>query len=472
MRDVRRIGLLLAVLWIAGIWGDDAVMGAGQTEQKLTKHISKAVECNYLLSLPAGYGEKDQRWPLLMFLHGAGERGDNLELVKVHGPAKRIEQGKDYPFIVVSPQCPAGQWWTEKTDTLLALLDEIESKYAVDPERVYLTGLSMGGFGTWTLACRHPERFAAIAPICGGGEWYLADRLRNVPVWAFHGAKDSVVPLDLSEKMVQAVQRAGGTAKLTVYPEANHDSWTVTYDNPELYEWLLSHRARRPTPTPASGQRPMKLNKQVAVEIDYLLHLPEGYGDGLQKWPLMLFLHGAGERGSDLDKVKVHGPPKLVAQGKSLPFIIASPQCPTGRSWSDPAQIQVLIALLDDLVEKYQVDESRVYLTGLSMGGYGTWALASSRAERFAAIVPICGGGQPRMARQLRDVPIWVFHGAKDNVVPLAQSEQMVEAVKAAGGNVQFTVYPEAQHDSWTATYDNPKLYEWLLSHRKGPERK
>lgn len=472
MRDVRRIGLLLAVLWIAGIWGDDAVMGAGQTEQKLTKHISKAVECNYLLSLPAGYGEKEQNWPLLVFLHGAGERGDNLELVKKHGPPKRIEQGKDYPFIVVSPQCPAGQWWTEKTDTLMALLDEIESKYAVDADRIYVTGLSMGGFGTWTLACRHPERFAAIAPICGGGEWYLADRLRNVPVWAFHGAKDSVVPLDLSEKMVQSVQRTGGTAKLTVYPEANHDSWTATYDNPELYEWLLSHRANRSKPTPASGQRPMQLNKQVAVEIDYLLHLPEEYGQTSKKWPLMLFLHGAGERGSDLDKVKVHGPPKLVAQGKTLPFIIASPQCPTGRSWSDPAQVQVLIALLDDLVEKYQVDESRVYLTGLSMGGYGTWALASSRPERFAAIVPICGGGQPRMARQLRDVPIWVFHGAKDNVVPLAQSEQMVEAVKAAGGDVQFTVYPEAQHDSWTATYDNPKLYEWLLSHRKGPERK
>ncbi len=472
MRDVRRIGLLLAVLWIAGIWGDDAVMGAGQTEQKLTKHISKALECNYLLSLPGGYGEKEQNWPLLVFLHGAGERGDNLELVKKHGPPKRIEQGKDYPFIVVSPQCPAGQWWTEKTDTLMALLDEIESKYAVDPERVYLTGLSMGGFGTWTLACRHPERFAAIAPICGGGEWYLADRLTNVPVWAFHGAKDSVVPLDLSEKMVQSVQRAGGTARLTVYPEANHDSWTATYDNRELYEWLLSHRANRSKPTPASGQRPMQLNKQVAVEIDYLLHLPEGYGETSKKWPLMLFLHGAGERGSDLDKVKVHGPPKLVSRGKSLPFIVASPQCPSARSWSDPAQVQVLIALLDDLVEKYQVDESRVYLTGLSMGGYGTWALASSRPERFAAIVPICGGGQPRMARQLRDVPIWVFHGAKDNVVPLAQSEQMVEAVKAAGGDVQFTVYPEAQHDSWTATYDNPKLYEWLLSHRKGPERK
>ncbi|HPC95888.1 MAG TPA: prolyl oligopeptidase family serine peptidase [Sedimentisphaerales bacterium] len=466
MRDAKRMGLLLMLVWSLGMWGDDAAMGAGQSEQKLRTEIARKVEIDYLLYLPEGYGEKDQKWPLMLFLHGAGERGDNLDLVKKHGPAKLVEQGKNYPFIVVSPQCPSGQWWTEKTDALMALLDEIELNYAVDSCRIYLTGLSMGGFGTWTLACRHPERFAAIAPICGGGEWYLADRLQNVPVWAFHGAQDSVVPLALSQTMVQAVERAGGSAKLTVYPEANHDSWTATYDNPELYEWFLSHRLNR------SGQRAMKLSKEVAVEIEYLLYLPEGYGETSQDWPLLLFLHGAGERGDDLDKVKVHGPPKLVAQGKSLPFIIASPQCPNGRSWTDPAQMQTLIALLDDLVEKYQVDESRVYLTGLSMGGYGTWALGASCPERFAALVPICGGGQPRMARRLRDVPIWVFHGAKDTTVPLSQSEEMVEALKAAGGNVEFTVYPEAQHDSWTATYDNPKLYEWLLSHRKGPEQK
>jgi len=466
MRDAKWMGLLLTLVWSLGIWPDNAVMGAGQSERKLNTEIAKKVDIRYLLYLPEGYGETDRKWPLMLFLHGAGERGDNLELVKVHGPAKLIEQGKDYPFIVVSPQCPAGQWWTEKTDTLMALLDEVESKYAVDPDRIYLTGLSMGGFGTWTLATRHPERFAAIAPICGGGDRFLADRLKNVPVWAFHGARDSVVPMALSETMVQAVERVGGHAKLTVYPEANHDSWTATYDNPELYDWFLSHRLNR------SGQRAMALKKDVSVEIDYLLYLPDGYGETSQDWPLMLFLHGGGERGSDLDKVKVHGPPKLVAQVKSLPFIVASPQCPNGRSWSDPAQMQTLIALLDDLVEKYQVDESRVYLTGPSMGGYGTWALGASCPERFAALVPICGGGQPRMARRLRDVPIWVFHGAKDSTVPLSQSEEMVEALKAAGGNVEFTVYPEARHDSWTATYDNPKLYEWLLSHRKGAEQK
>ena len=132
--------------------------------------------------------------------------------------------------------------WPEEIDTLTTLLDEIQSSYAIDADRVYLTGLSMGGFGTWSLACRYPDRFAAIAPICGGGQWYLANRLRHVPVWAFHGAKDPVVPPDLSKSMVDAVKRAGGSAKLTIYPEAGHDSWTAAYDNPDLYKWLLGHR--------------------------------------------------------------------------------------------------------------------------------------------------------------------------------------------------------------------------------------
>ena len=216
---------------------------AGQSEQQLRKEITKTVEIRYLLQLPKGYGEnKDQKWPLLLFLHGAGERGNDINKVKVHGPPKLIEQGKEMPFIVVSPQCPSESWWTEQLDTLTALLDEIQSKYAVDSSRVYLTGLSMGGFGSWALGCRHPERFAAVVPICGGGDWFRAERLRSVPVWAFHGAKDNVVPLRESEEMVNALKRAGGNVQLTVYPDAQQDSCTATYDNPKLYECLLSHR--------------------------------------------------------------------------------------------------------------------------------------------------------------------------------------------------------------------------------------
>jgi predicted peptidase len=214
----------------------------GQSKQMLNKKITKVVDCNYLLYLPADYGKSKDKWPLIMFLHGAGERGKNVEAVKKHGPPKMIAEGKSFDFIIVSPQCPNDLWWPEQTEVLMALLDEIEAKYRVDTDRVYLTGLSMGGFGTWTLAEKFPKRFAAIAPICGGSEQYAANRLKKVPVWAFHGEKDNVVPLARSQTMVTAIKNAGGDAKLTVYPEAGHDSWTETYNNPELYEWFLSHK--------------------------------------------------------------------------------------------------------------------------------------------------------------------------------------------------------------------------------------
>ncbi|MCA9734001.1 MAG: prolyl oligopeptidase family serine peptidase [Deferribacteres bacterium] len=200
--------------------------------------------------------------------------------------------------------------------------------------------------------------------------------------------------------------------------------------------------------------------------MDYLVYLPDQYGAVKQDWPLMLFLHGAGERGNDLEKVKFHGPPKRVATGDAFPFIIVSPQCPEGEWW--PNLTTELNYLLDEIEQKYAVDKNRIYLTGLSMGGYGTWALAATYPEKFAAIAPVCGGGTPtpRTAREMSKLPVWVFHGAKDNVVPIAESQLMVDALKKAGADIQFTIYPEAGHDSWTETYNNPALYEWFLQHR------
>jgi len=214
----------------------------GQHSQTFEKQITKTLSCNYLLFLPEDYGKKRQRWPLIMFLHGAGERGSDLNKVKVHGPPKIVENRKDFPFIVVSPQCPEDDWWTSKVEVLINLLDDIVARYKVDTERIYLTGLSMGGFGTWSLASEYPERFAAIAPICGGGNRVMAMRLKDIPIWVFHGAKDKTVPLKESEEMVNAIRSRGGNVKLTVYPDAGHDSWTETYDNQKLYDWFLEHR--------------------------------------------------------------------------------------------------------------------------------------------------------------------------------------------------------------------------------------
>ena len=197
------------------------------------------VQMGYLLYLPKDY-DKQASWPLMLFLHGAGERGSDLEVVKKHGPPKLIDAGKDFPFIVVSPQCPKDMWW--EPIELVALIDDISSKYKVDPDRIYVTGLSMGGFGSWRLAAYAPERLAAIAPICGGGETYWTKQFVHLPVWAFHGAKDTGVPLERSQAMVDLLKKNGGDPKLTVYPEAGHDSWTATYDNPEFYEWLLKQK--------------------------------------------------------------------------------------------------------------------------------------------------------------------------------------------------------------------------------------
>ena len=224
-------------------------------------------------------------------------------------------------------------------------------------------------------------------------------------------------------------------------------------------------KVQRAEAQPPGVQRPQKVEVTVKMDLSYLLFLPEDY-DKEKSWPLILFLHGAGESGSDVDKVKAHGPPKIVETKKDFPFIVVSPQS-RRFGWN----VDALIGLLDHVVSKYRVDRRRIYLTGLSMGGYGTWSLAARAPDRFAAIVPICGGGNPADAEKLKKLPIWVFHGAKDGTVPISRSEQMVEAIKAAGGNVEFTIYPDAGHDSWTETYADPKLYKWLLKHQR-PKRK
>ncbi|MCC9603323.1 prolyl oligopeptidase family serine peptidase [Stieleria sp. JC731] len=211
-----------------------------------------------------------------------------------------------------------------------------------------------------------------------------------------------------------------------------------------------------------SSQSAKTLDISVPVHMDYLLSLPEGYEPDGKAVPLLLFLHGAGERGDDINVVKKHGPPKMIAAGEKFPFIVVSPQCKKGKIW-EPFQLS---ALLDQVIRDHNVDESRVYVTGLSMGGFGTWALAAYSPERFAAIAPICGGSELFRARNLKELPIWVFHGAKDSVVPLSRSQDMVDALKKQGNEPKFTIYPEAQHDSWTETYNNPELYEWLLSHQ------
>jgi predicted peptidase len=207
---------------------------------------------------------------------------------------------------------------------------------------------------------------------------------------------------------------------------------------------------------------------QVAVattgdEYGYQLFLPRGYlAADKQQWPLMIFLHGSGERGTDLAKVKVHGPPKIADANPDFPFITVSPQGFEGENWD----IARLDRLLSSIRKTYRVDARRIYLTGLSMGGFATWDWAIARPGTFAAIAPVCGKSDPAKAAALAKTPVWAFHGDSDDVVDPMGSIDMVRAIRTAGGKPRLTIYPATGHDSWSQTYADPELYYWLLQQR------
>lgn len=217
-----------------------------QIPQRLEQTIQQEVALNYLLALPEGYDEDPEaEWPLVIFLHGIGERGEDLEKVKSWGPAKRIEQGHTFPAIVVSPQCPPDGWWPHYTRELILLLDDLEATHRIDKDRIYITGLSMGGFGTWSLIAAIPDRIAAAVPVCGGTDLFSARTIgkNHVPVWAFHGEIDTVVPVEESLRATQTLRASGNRdARLTIYSGVGHNAWTPTYNDQNMWDWLFSKR--------------------------------------------------------------------------------------------------------------------------------------------------------------------------------------------------------------------------------------
>ena len=206
--------------------------------RKMTSTVTSTM--NYLTFLPKSYSAKGPRMPLILFLNGSGERGTYLEKVKAWGPPAIAEKDADFPFIVISPQLAEGEAWHALA--LKALLDQVLAKYNVDRHRVYLTGLSLGGYGAWDLASRYPDYFAAVAPICGGGIARAVGSMRAVPTWVFHGKLDDAVPEEESARMVAALQAAGGDVRYTVLPEGGHvDAWVHAYEKAGLFEWFLQN---------------------------------------------------------------------------------------------------------------------------------------------------------------------------------------------------------------------------------------
>ncbi|MBE7013836.1 MAG: phospholipase [Ruminococcaceae bacterium] len=201
--------------------------------------IEQSDNLKYIIRFPDGYKNGD-RFPVIIFLHGAGSRGNDINILKNNPYFNIINKHVEFPFITVAPQCSQNTWF-DMFEQLKRFVFKIYDENFTDKNKIYLMGASMGGYGTWQLAMSLPELFAAIVPICGGGMYWNASRLVNVPVWAFHGAKDTTVFKEESIKLIDAVNECGGKAKLTIYPENGHDAWSDTYNSHEVFRWLLSN---------------------------------------------------------------------------------------------------------------------------------------------------------------------------------------------------------------------------------------
>jgi len=217
-------------------------------------------------------------------------------------------------------------------------------------------------------------------------------------------------------------------------------------------------------------------------KLPYRLLKPLAIEDG-KKYPLVIFLHGAGERGTDNEKQLIHAVPQFAAEEnrKKYPCFLIAPQCPEGKRWvevdwgsdshvqpKEPGEAgRLTLELIDKLMKELPIDPDRIYLTGLSMGGFGTWDLMARRPELFAATAPVCGGADESTAEKIKHIPVWVFHGAKDTAVKPARSRNIVAALEKAGGKPKYTEYPDVGHNSWDNAYRDPKLFEWMFGQRK-----
>lgn len=221
-----------------------AAIAISQVPVTFEGKVTRTVTGRYLAYTPQDYTvDSRKKWPLIMFLHGAGERGSDLNLVKLHGIPKEIEAGRKLPFVVIAPQCDAGQWWD--TQNLNLILNDAEKRYRIDKDRIYVTGLSMGGFASWALAMEQPNRFAAIAPVCGGGDVKNVSRIAKLPIWTTHGDKDLAVNVEQTRKFVTALKALGSDIRYDEIKDGGHDVWTDFYKQPALYEWFLKHTRKR-----------------------------------------------------------------------------------------------------------------------------------------------------------------------------------------------------------------------------------
>jgi predicted peptidase len=477
----------------------------GQYKLKFSTWVGdKRLEFPYQVTLPRGYdATAKQVWPTILFLAGAGEQAADLSAINSHGPCAKMRDDPAFrewcPFIVVSPQHDNSP---ERAKAIVELLDDLQTKLRMDPDRVYCTGLSLGGTTTWTVSNAAPDKFAAIAPMNGRDRCVdvAAKNLKYVPTWIVAGGADGDF-YNGSVHMHQILSEAGNDVHMTVIPNEGHSSWVRYYNDRRFYDWLLQHRRlsaserterdRYPTTAPSSmladasrhpevlkpGEHWLEFATHLGGQpyaMRYCVYLPQDYSPDRGSWPVMMYLHPDDVRDTDQSMIFQWGSgvdPRREAGARSpFPMIGLVPQLPHDRQWNDPEVMAMTQALLNEVGRRYRVDADRTYAVGLQAGANGAWSMAMQSPGRFAAVVAYQGAAvrPDEVGLKLRGVAARIMAPAQDGGAVNA-AKQMAEAMKKAGGEVRLDQVADAQDPNhWTPFYTDPDLVKWLLAHRRG----
>ncbi len=423
----------------------------------LQTNFSKQVDLDYLLYLPPNY-RPNEAYPLVVYLTGEDCIND-INQIRNYGPPKALEMGMDYDYFVVAPQLPGDVHWDP--DAVMALVQDIESNYHINTDELYITGIGdRGGWGVYETAASYPNTFTKLAPMGATAMTEICRIGENASTWIFHGAQDSLVPVADAENMqFELSYYCSNDVQLTVFDSLGHNVWNEAYGMDDFWLWFtgtLPNYNSSPA-EPEVHHLSTVVNKY--FDDNYLLYLPQDYQNDNRDWPLVIFLHGSGSAINNIDDIRHAGPPYLYEHGMDNQFVLLAPQLYDNVHWD----VDRLHVLTQEILNNYHIDNSRIYITGLSRGGAGTWEYAVSYPNMFAAVVPISARDIPGVER-LADSHVWIFHGGADTGVPYQGAQWMYNRLVAVGADVRLTMYPGVGHDAWTAAYATDSLWTWMLS--------
>ncbi len=421
--------------------------------------ISKSVNLDYLLYIPANY-DPEAKWPLLLYLTG-NETAEDISLIKHHGPPFALEHGLNPDFFLLAPKLPGDVHWD--AEALMTLLAHIQTEYQIDKDKLYVTGIGdRGGWGAWDIAASYPGTFSKIAPISAPACTEIC-RVEDASIRIYHGGLDSLVPVEDAVNMhFELDYYCKSDVQLVVYDSLGHEIWDKVYGSNEFWLWLTGSPLAIGPPAGKALEGHFSTSLTRTVEDNYLLYLPRKYGKSGKTWPLVVFLHGSGSAIENIEKIRSGGPPKLFEEGMDSDFILLAPQLYANVPWD----IDRIHEIIEEIMDDYDVDPQRIYLTGLSRGGFGSWELAVSYPNLFAAVAPIAARDIPGVERLIHS-NIWIFHGQDDEGVPWQGSQFMYNRLKKVDANVKLTLYAGVGHNAWDPTYANDEFWQWLLKQKK-----